>query len=90
MRSFFLSGVIELFYVYVLRSETTGRRYTGSCHDVAVRLREHNAGQSKSTRASRPWVLIHTEEFTTRAQAVRRELYLKTGAGRDDVERQLR
>ncbi len=74
-----------MFYVYVLRSSKTGRRYVGSCEDVAERLNRHNAGHSKSTRHGVPWVLLHTESFATRAEAMKREQYFKTGRGRDEL-----
>jgi putative endonuclease len=76
-----------VYVVYVRRSETTGRRYIGSCQDLDVRFREHNAGESKATKHGIPWQLIHREEFSTRAEAVRREKYFKTGRGRDDLRR---
>jgi putative endonuclease len=78
------------FFVYVLRSEKTGRRYVGSCEDVAWRLERHNRGHSKSTRSGVPWKLLHSETFETRSEAVKRELYFKTGAGRDELSRILR
>jgi len=78
-----------MFYVYVLLSEKTGRRYTGSCEDIAERLRRHNAGHSLSTRHGVPWKLVHSEDFETRADAVQRERFLKTGAGRRWLDEQL-
>ena len=75
-----------MFHVYVLQSEKTGRRYTGSCEDLDDRLRRHNAGESKATRHGIPWRLVHTESFQTRAEAVRRELHYKTGRGRADLD----
>ena len=80
---------IMAYHVYVLESETTGRRYTGSCEDLSARLQRHNAGLSKSTRHGVPWTLKYTEEFETRSEAVRRERYFKTGRGRDEVDRLL-
>jgi putative endonuclease len=77
------------YFVYVLRSEKTGRRYVGSCEDLEDRLHRHNAGNSKATRHGVPWSLIHTENFESRSEAVRRELYLKTGIGRDELSRLL-
>ena len=74
-----------MFFVYVLRSLTTQRSYVGSCQDVGERLRRHNAGHSKSTKHGVPWQLIHSERHDTRSEAVRREAYLKTGVGREDV-----
>ncbi|MFN0010254.1 MAG: GIY-YIG nuclease family protein [Phycisphaerales bacterium] len=41
-----------MFWVYVLCSEKTGRRYTGSCLDVAERLRRHTTGRSPGASAS--------------------------------------
>ena len=63
--------------VYVLRSERTGRYYIGSTNDVARRLERHNAGLVKSTRASRPWLLVYTEPQVSRTEARNREAQLK-------------
>jgi len=73
------------FFAYVLLSEKTGRRYVGSCADLDGRIGRHNRGESKATKHGIPWRLIHSETFATRAEAVRREMYLKTGKGRDEL-----
>ena len=75
-----------MFHCYVLRSTTTGRRYVGSCQDLADRVRRHNAGESKATKHGVPWVVIHTERFATRAEAAQRERFLKTGRGREELD----
>src|SRR5438552_13574389 len=46
-----------MFHCYVLSSEKTGRRYVGSCENLADRIDRHNAGQSKATKHGVPWVL---------------------------------
>src|SRR5207237_10703329 len=74
-------------YVYVLRSTITGRLYVGSTSDLQDRLFRHNNSESKATRHGVPWVLIHHESFGSRSQAVRRELYYKTGKGRDELKK---
>jgi putative endonuclease len=76
-----------MFFVYVLRSEKTGRRYVGSCENLDDRLRRHNAGECNATRHGVPWILIHRESFLTRTEAVERERYYKTGRGRDELDR---
>ena len=76
-----------MFHVYVLRSTKTGRRYVGSCEDIAERVRRHNSGHSNSTRSGTPWILVHSESFPTRAEAVQRERYYKSGRGRDELDR---
>ena len=75
-----------MFHVYVLRSEKTGRRYIGSSQDIESRLGEHNSGQSLATKHGIPWRLVHQEHFPTRAEAVRRERFYKTGKGRDFLD----
>jgi len=76
-----------MFYVYVLRSQKTGRRYVRSCENLDDRLRRHNAGESKATKHGIPWTLLHSEGFLTRPEAVTKERYYKTGRGRDELDR---
>ena len=75
-----------MFHVYVLRSAKTDRRYLGSCADLHGRVRRHNAGESLATRHGVPWILAYEERFATRAAAVERERYFKTGRGRDELD----
>src|SRR3989344_6274561 len=74
--------------VYILFSETTNKIYTGSSHenDFSVRLKSHNAGKVRSTKFGKPWKLIHKEDFLTYNEARKRELFLKTGAGRNWIK----
>jgi putative endonuclease len=66
-----------MFYVYVLKSATAGRRYVGSCQNIGERVRRHNAGHSKATLHGIPWKLLQRETFLTRQEAVTRERYYK-------------
>jgi putative endonuclease len=66
-----------MYYVYILRSQSNRRFYVGSTRDVENRLREHNAGESKSTLAGRPWEALHTESYTTLAEARKQERKIK-------------
>jgi hypothetical protein len=52
-----------MFFVYILRSVSTGIFYTGQTSDLDTRLGQHNLGLSKSTRGGGPWILIHSESF---------------------------
>jgi putative endonuclease len=76
-----------MFYVYVLKSNKTGRRYVGSCENVSERLQRHNLGHSKATLHGVPWILLHIEEFGSRAEATRKERYFKSGRGRDELDK---
>src|SRR3981081_177963 len=76
----------RMFCVYVLRSEKTGRRYVGSCEDLAERLRRHNNAASQATRHGVPWLLLHGEKFSSRCAAASKERYYNTGRGRDELD----
>ena len=78
--------VIMAYYVYVLRSSVSGRLYKGVTDDVTRRLREHNDGRSASTKHWRPWEIVYVETCASRTEAVRRERYLKTGKGREELQ----
>ena len=52
-------------------------------NDVERRLNEHNNGENRSTKAYRPFKLILKEEYKTRLEARTREVYLKSGIGKE-------
>ena len=72
-----------MFWVYVLRSLKTRKRYVGyTSKDPVLRLSEHNAGMTKSTSKQRPFELIHREFFEQKTEVIKRERFLKSGQGR--------
>ncbi len=75
-----------MVFVYVLKSINQYRFYVGMTADVENRLKEHNAGRTKSTKGYRPWMLLFTEEFSTRTEARGREKYLKSGIGKEFIK----
>lgn len=75
-----------MYYVYIIKSSLTGNNYVGITGDIERRLKEHNAGYNKSTRHGKPWRLIYQEEFATRVEARKREVYLKSGIGREYIK----
>ncbi len=77
------------FYAYVLFSESHHRYYKGHCENLEIRLKEHNAGKTKSNKAFRPWKLIYYEKFDTRSEAVKREKYFKSAAGRKFLKKKI-
>jgi putative endonuclease len=81
------SSLKGMFYVYVLYSESAGKKYTGYTTNLTARLSQHNEGFSGSfTKGKGPWKLIYSETYNNRTEAQQREKYLKTGAGRDFIK----
>ena len=71
-----------MFFVYILYSNKFDRYYVGMTFNLEMRLKAHNSGNVRSTKAYLPWEVIHKEEFVTRIEARQREKYLKSAAGR--------
>ena len=69
------------FSVYILKSERVDKYYIGSTQNISERVKHHNSPQARWTKRFQPWVLIHHEEFDTRAEAMRREKFLKSLKG---------
>jgi putative endonuclease len=59
-------------------SQIKGIYYTGSTDDIEERVKLHNSNRAKWTKRYQPWILKHTEEFSTRSEAVKREKFLKS------------
>jgi putative endonuclease len=82
-----------VFFVYVLQSQSTGKHYVGQTQDLAARISQHNDPTRSKTKFTAkdpgPWIVIHQEEHSTRSEAMRRERWLKSGVGREWLERQL-
>ncbi|MGH9494428.1 MAG: GIY-YIG nuclease family protein, partial [Candidatus Sulfotelmatobacter sp.] len=55
---------ISMTYVYILRSERTGKFYIGCAGNPLARLAEHQRGQTISTRGRGPWLLVYQESLT--------------------------
>ena len=70
------------FCVYVLQSAKDDGLYIGFTTDLTRRLEEHNSGASAATAPRRPLTLLFCEYYRSKDDAMRREMYLKTSAGR--------
>ena len=72
--------------VYVIQSEIDGRLYKGMTQDVSKRIRMHNMGKVRSTKAYRPWRLFFEEQCEDSLQARAREIFLKTNLSKDTTD----
>ena len=73
-------------YVYVLRSVNDGWYYVGCSTDPQRRLVEHNSGESKSTRARRPFELAYLERLPDLPAARKREQEIKRKKSRQYID----
>jgi putative endonuclease len=68
--------------VYIIKSQIKNWLYVGQTNDIARRLKEHNHGLNKSTKAYAPFKLVYTESFENRLDARKAEKYYKSAAGK--------
>ena len=78
-----------MYYVYVLGCGD-GLSYTGFTTDLRARLVRHRNGAVQTTKGRLPVRLVFYEAFVHKADALRREGYLKTAAGKRALKLMLR
>jgi putative endonuclease len=78
-----------MFYAYVVKSRSSEYLYKGHCEDIDTRLHQHNSGLTESLRPYIPVYLVYFEEFTERKDAIAREKYFKSAAGRRFLKKKL-
>ena len=76
-----------MFKVYILYSEKTNSFYIGFTSDILdERLRRHNSNHKGFTGRTNDWEIVYTEEFTTKTDALKREIEIKNWKSRKRIE----
>ena len=75
-----------MFKLYIIYSVFLDRYYVGSTANIDDRLFRHKNSGSKSTKSASDWVLVYSEDFETRSEAVKRELEIKGKKSRKYLE----
>lgn len=66
-----------MYYVYILSCKD-GSYYTGSTNNVEKRFKDHLAGKgARYTKSHKPEKIIYREEFSTKSEALKREIEIK-------------
>jgi putative endonuclease len=71
-----------MFFAYVIKSLTKDYYYKGYCENLEKRLSQHNSGMTASIKAYAPFKIVYYECFETKEEAIKREKYFKSAAGR--------
>ena len=69
------------YSVYILQSLKDNGYYVGAYKNVSARLRFHNKGLQRSTRHRIPFILIYSEEQSSKTAALKRERQIKSYKG---------
>ena len=79
-----------MYYVYLIQSLKNNYIYVGFTRDLKRRFKEHNFGLTPSIKNWRPFKLIYYECYLVKEDAIAREKYLKSGWGRQFIEKSLK
>jgi len=73
---------------YILFSQKRQKFYVGSSrkNNINTRLYAHNSNSVRSTKSGTPWTVVEVERFNGYTDARRRELFLKSGVGRKEIQ----
>ena len=69
-----------MYFLYIIQNREKNWHYIGITVDIANRVAEHNAGEVRSSKARCPLTLVYYETFPDKANARKRELFLKKTA----------
>lgn len=78
------------YCVYILFCEKDNMLYTGYTSNLERRLIQHQNGESNNTSKRRPVKLIFCEYYLFKEDAMKRENYFKTTAGKKAIKLMLR
>ena len=77
-----------MYLVYILESLADGTRYTGiTGKSIEERVARHNRGDSRFSKKHGPWKVLYQEQVSSRSEAVKRERFLKSGVGRQELKK---
>jgi putative endonuclease len=74
-----------VYYVYIIRSKSSKKYYTGMTSSILRRLQEHNQrlSNTRTTKYFTDYELLFYQEVENRINARKLEKYLKSGTGRE-------
>ena len=75
-----------MYFTYILKSIPTGKFYIGSTSNLEKRLERHNKGGSLWTKRYKPWIIVFSQKFNTRSEAIIREKEIKNYKGGNEFK----
>lgn len=79
-----------MYYVYILENKDKSL-YIGYSSNLKQRIKDHlNGDGGKTTKQKIGWKLIYYEAYLNKEDATGREIFLKSGAGRKYINKQLK
>jgi len=75
----------KTFHLHILYSPKIDRFYIGVTSNLEWRIKQHNKGLSPYTKGKGPWILVYSEEYEDKKQALLREREIKAWKSRKRI-----
>ncbi len=72
-----------MYFVYAIKSLIKQYVYVGLTNNPQRRISQHRQGKEQTTKPYRPFEIKLIETYNNRAEARKREKYLKSGVGKE-------
>jgi putative endonuclease len=79
-----------MYHVYIIESQKDFGWYIGFTSDLRRRFEEHNQHKNISTSSRGSFKLIYYEAYLDKRDTLGREKFLKSGAGRKFLKKQMK
>jgi len=74
-----------MYKVYIIYSVKLDKYYIGFTSDIDDRLLKHNRKSKGFSSSGRPWILVYSESFENKKDAMKREKQIKGWKNRDRI-----
>jgi putative endonuclease len=81
---------MSYFYLYILKSKSSNKYYTGISQNPEVRLTYHNTIEKSYTSRYKPWEIVFTKEYSSKKEALAVEKKVKLWKSKKMIERLLK
>ncbi len=75
------------YFTYILYSSKLDKYYVGSTENISMRLKEHLWKHKGFTATAKDWELKYFESFSSKTEAVQREMQIKKWKSRVMIEK---
>jgi putative endonuclease len=76
-----------MYSVYIIYSQKLDKYYIGYSTNVEDRLKKHNSISKGFTNLGKPWILMYSEQYESKKEAMTREKQLKNWKNRERIEK---
>jgi putative endonuclease len=75
------------YYLYILKSQSADKYYTGISQNPQRRLEYHNTLEKGFTSRYRPWRIVFVKEFNSKQEAMMMERKIKNWKNKKMIEK---